>query len=163
MRAYKIPESVLVIIYSEDMEVLLMERADKQGFWQSVTGAKNRHEETLFDVAVREIFEETGIQVVTGDDPKKYADNEVPRSALSNWHWTNTYEIYPEWRYKYGPGITQNTEHVFSLLVPRSIPVFLAPKEHVRFMWLPYLEAASQCFSSSNAEAIKQLPGRFTR
>ena len=163
MKAYKIPESVLVIIYNKDKEVLLMERADKPGFWQSVTGAKNSHEETLFDVAVREVFEETGIQIISRNHSEKYAGNEVKKSALRSWNITNTYEIYPEWRYKYAPGVTKNTEHVFGLLVPLGTPVFLAPREHVKFMWLPYLDAAKQCFSSSNAKAIYQLPEYFSQ
>ena len=70
----------------------------------------------------------------------------------------NVYEIYPVWRHRYAPGVTHNTEHVFGLLVPRDIPVTLAPREHVRSEWLPWREAADRCFSPSNAEAVLQLP-----
>ncbi|GGC81313.1 dihydroneopterin triphosphate diphosphatase [Undibacterium terreum] len=143
---YKIPESVLVVIHTEDLQVLLIERADKPGFWQSVTGSKDSPDEILSETARREVQEETGI--IASAQP----------GALLDWNLSNIYEIYPVWRHRYAPGITQNTEHVFSLQVPRDIEVTLAPREHLQYLWLPYREAADRCFSSSNAEAILQLP-----
>jgi dATP pyrophosphohydrolase len=145
---YKIPESVLVVIHTAAMEVLLIERADKAGFWQSVTGSLDAVDEALLATAARELFEETGI----------VADGES--IVLRDWQLANIYEIYPHWRHRYAPGVTQNTEHVFSVEVPRDILITLAPREHVRYQWLPLLEAADACFSSSNAEAILQLPRR---
>ncbi|MGI4849176.1 MAG: dihydroneopterin triphosphate diphosphatase [Janthinobacterium lividum] len=145
----KIPESVLVVIYTADLEVLLIERADRAGFWQSVTGSKDTLEESSRATAIREVFEETGIVVGSG---------QVPAENLEDWELTNIYEIYPVWRARYAPGVTKNTEHVFGLKVPRSIPVVLAPREHVASVWLPHREAADRCFSPSNAEAILQLP-----
>jgi dATP pyrophosphohydrolase len=153
--AYKIPESVLVVIHTEALDVLLIERADKPGFWQSVTGSMDAPDEAMRAVAIREVFEETGIRVGPASDTAT-----VPPQSLQDWHLTNIYEIYPVWRHRYAPGVTQNTEHVFGLLVPRNVPVVLSPREHVRHMWLPYREAADQCFSPSNAEAILQLPNR---
>ena len=147
--AHKIPESVLVVIHTADLEVLLIERADRTGFWQSVTGSLDRLDEALLDTAARELFEETGIA----------ADGE--RIKLRDWQLSIVYEIYATWRHRYAPGITHNTEHVFSVCVPRDIPIVLAPREHVRYAWLPLLEAADRCFSSSNAEAILQLPRRI--
>lgn len=152
--AYKIPESVLVVIHTDALEVLLLERADRLGFWQSVTGSKDAQEEALFATAVREVQEETGI-IIGGDMTQRGA---VPSSSLIDWQLSNVYEIYPVWRHRYAPGVTHNTEHVFGLRVPRDIPVILAPREHVNMMWLPYREAADRCFSASNAEAILQLP-----
>jgi dATP pyrophosphohydrolase len=149
---YKIPESVLVVIYSADLDVLLIERADKPGYWQSVTGSKDAPEESLMETAVREVAEETGIIV---DDK---LPSSVPRTNLRDWCLSNVYEIYPVWRHRYAPGVTRNTEHVFGLLVPRDIAITLSPREHVRYRWLPFREAADQCFSPSNAEAILQLP-----
>ncbi|MCU6432289.1 dihydroneopterin triphosphate diphosphatase [Undibacterium sp. Jales W-56] len=144
MSEFKIPVSVLVVIYTTDLEVLLIERADRPGFWQSVTGSQDSLDEPLSATAAREVLEETGI------DANAY--------TLSDWQLSNIYEIYPVWRHRYAPGVTQNTEHVFGLCVPRNIPVQLAPREHLRYQWLPYREAADCCFSASNAEAILQLP-----
>jgi dATP pyrophosphohydrolase len=146
---HKIPESVLVVIHTSELEVLLIERADRPGFWQSVTGSLDALDEPLVDTAKRELFEETGIA----------ADGATIR--LLDWHLSNIYEIYPTWRHRYAPGVTHNTEHVFSVCVPRDIPVVLSPREHLRHAWLPWLEAADRCFSSSNAEAILQLPRYF--
>ena len=143
---HKIPESVLVIIHTPAMEVLLIERADRPGFWQSVTGSLDTPDEPLEHTAARELFEETGI----------HADGDTIR--LHDWHLSNVYEIYPVWRHRYAPGVTHNTEHVFSVCVPRDIPIVLSPREHLDYAWLPHLEAADRCFSSSNAEAILQLP-----
>ncbi|MDP5008036.1 MAG: dihydroneopterin triphosphate diphosphatase [Glaciimonas sp.] len=148
---YKIPESVLVIIHTADLQVLMIKRADKSDFWQSVTGSKDTQDELLRQTAIREVSEETGI--VVGNHPSS-----VPLVHLQDWHLTNVYEIYPTWRHRYAPGITKNAEHVFSLLVPASIEIILSPREHVEYRWLPYLEAADLCFSASNAEAILQLP-----
>jgi dATP pyrophosphohydrolase len=143
---HKIPESVLVVIHTSDMEVLLIERADRPGYWQSVTGSLDAPDEPLLDTAARELFEETGI-VADGSD-----------IVLRDWHLSNIYEIYPVWRHRYAPGVTHNTEHVFSVCVPRDTAVTLSPREHLNQVWLPYMEAADRCFSSSNAEAILQLP-----
>lgn len=154
---YKIPESVLVVIYTAELDVLLIERADKPGYWQSVTGSKDALDEPLMETAVREVAEETGI-VVDDDLPSA-----VPRKNLCDWYLSNIYEIYPVWRHRYAPGVTRNTEHVFGLLVPRDMPISLSPREHVQYRWLPYREAADQCFSPSNAEAILQLPKQVAR
>jgi dATP pyrophosphohydrolase len=149
MRPPKIPESVLVVIHTAELDVLLIERADKPGYWQSVTGSKDRVDEPLAETAVREVFEETGIRVGSA---------EVPLARLRDWHLSNVYEIYPVWRHRYAEGVTHNTEHVFGLRVPRDVPVVLAPREHLQHVWLPYREAADRCFSPSNAEAVLQLP-----
>jgi dihydroneopterin triphosphate diphosphatase len=155
---HKIPESILVVIHTSDLEVLLIERADKPGFWQSVTGAKDTLEEPLFETAVREVMEETGIRIISDDNALQSGGNEVPLSNLRDWQVSNVYAIYPQWRYRYAPEVTHNTEHVFGLIVPRDIQVVLAPREHLQYLWLPYREAADKCFSPSNAEAILQLP-----
>ncbi|NBU87845.1 MAG: dihydroneopterin triphosphate diphosphatase [Betaproteobacteria bacterium] len=147
--AFKIPESVLVVVHTTAWDVLLIERADKPGYWQSVTGSKDRRDEPLEETAAREVAEETGIQVGTVD---------VPHSALRDWGLQNVYEIYPVWRHRYAPGVTHNTEHVFSLQVPEGTPVRLSPREHLQYQWLPWREAADRCFSPSNAEAILQMP-----
>ncbi len=148
-RPPKIPESVLVVIHTADLQVLLIERADRPGFWQSVTGSKDTPDEPLEHTACREVLEETGIAVGSA---------EVPREQLRDWQLRNVYEIYPVWRHRYAAGVTHNTEHVFGLRVPVGIAVRLNPREHLGHRWLPWREAADLCFSPSNAEAILQLP-----
>ena len=140
--AYKIPVSVLVIIHTRDRQVLLLERADHAGYWQSGTGSLNQGE-TPSQAASREVREETGL--------------DASRYELTDWHIRNDYEIYEEWRWRYAPQVTHNTEHVFGLLMPEPVPVLLAPREHLRFDWLPWQLAAGKVFSPSNAEAIRRL------
>jgi dATP pyrophosphohydrolase len=164
-KPYKIPESVLVVIHTEDLNVLMIERADRPGFWQSVTGSKDAKDEPLQETAIREVAEETGIRIVQAapeqGDRTSEARTCVSVAHLHDWQLSNVYEIYPAWGYRYAPGVTRNTEHVFGLRVPRDIPVVLSPREHMNFMWLPWREAADKCFSASNAEAILQLPHRY--
>ncbi len=140
--AWKIPESVLVVIHTPDLEVLLLERADAPGYWQSVTGSLDPGE-TPAQTAVREVLEETGL------DAGQY--------ALSDWGYQNRFEIFARWRARYAPGVTHNTEHVFGLVTPEPMPVRLSPREHLHALWLPAGEAADKCFSWSNAEAIRRL------
>lgn len=140
---------MLVVIHTPALEVLLMERADKPGYWQSVTGSLDAEDEPLDGTARREVLEETGIDVgqVGG--------------VLTNWQQANVYEIYARWRHRYAPGVTHNTEHVFGLCVPAGTPVVLSPREHTAHQWLPWADAAERCFSPSNAQAIRQLPQRW--
>jgi dATP pyrophosphohydrolase len=152
-KPWKIPESVLVVIYAANMDVLLIERADMRGFWQSVTGSKDSPDEPLALTAAREVREETGIVIAEAAHP-----GAVSPKSLRDWQLSNVYEIYPMWRHRYAHGVTQNTEHVFGLVVPRDIAITLAPAEHVDYCWLSWREAADRCFSPSNAEAILQLP-----
>lgn len=149
---HKLPESVLVVIHTPELDVLLLERAKQPGFWQSVTGSKDRADEPWDETAVREVAEETGLVVGSPG---------IPLSALQDWGIENVYEIYPVWRHRYAPGVTHNTERVFGLCVPRGSVVTLAPREHTQSVWLPWREAADRCFSPSNAEAILQLPHRL--
>lgn len=158
---FKIPESVLVVIHSAALEVLLLERADQPGFWQSVTGSKDTPDEVLAATAAREVAEETGIRINHQPAGKPIPGLEIPKRNLRDWQLSNVYEIYPMWRFRYAPGVTHNTEHVFGLQVPRALPITLAPREHLRYCWLPYREAADKCFSPSNAEAILQLPSHI--
>lgn len=142
---YKLPVSVLVVIYTLNFEVLLLERADHPGFWQSVTGSQDEGE-PLRETAVREVFEETGL------DANHY--------GLMDWQAQNIYEIYAKWQHRYAPGTRHNTEHVFGLELPCVLPVQLSPREHLSYQWLPWQEAAGLVFSPSNREAILQLPAR---
>ena len=149
-RPFKIPRSVLVVIHTPALEVLLIERADQPGFWQSVTGSQDAGDASPFDTCVREVAEETGIVI---------GSPAVPLAALRDWGLENVYEIYPVWRHRYAPGVSHNTEQVFGLCVPAGTAIALSPREHLQHAWLPWREAADRCFSPSNAEAVLQLPG----
>ena len=142
----KIPISVLVVIYKSNRDVLLIERADRSNFWQSVTGSLDALNEDLALAATREVFEETGIAI-----------DQLPVGALRNMHHQIEYEIYPDWRFRYAPGVTKNTEHWFALQVSDNTPIKLSPREHVAYQWLPFAEAVKKCFSPSNGEAILKL------
>lgn len=143
---YKIPVSVLVVIHSADLRVLLLERADAPGLWQSVTGSQEAGE-TLRETAIREVMEETGLDATA--------------FTLTDCRMRNQFEIFPRWRQRYAPGVTHNSEHVFSLLLPAPQAVTLADREHLSQIWLPHTEAAEKCFSWSNAAAIRRLPVIF--
>lgn len=142
MMSYKLPQSVLVVIHTADLQVLLLERADHPGWWQSVTGSSDPGE-SLRETAVREVGEETGL--------------DARRFPLYDWGYSNRYPIYDCYRHRYAPGVTHNTEHVFGLLLPEVLPVRLAPEEHLNWRWCGWREAAERCFSPSNAEAIRRL------
>lgn len=142
MRGNKRPVSALVVIHTPDLQILLLERASHPGYWQSVTGSQEGDED-LATTARREVAEETGI-----------AADHYP---LRCWQLTNTYEIFPEWRFRYPAGVTHNTEHVFSLEIPTARPVTLSPDEHLGYCWLPWRAAADQVFSWSNRDAILLL------
>ena len=142
---YKIPQSVLVVIYTPSGQVLLIRRADA-GTWQSVTGSKDFLDEDWADTAAREVFEETGI------------DARHPQCRLQDWQLENVYDIYPAWRWRYHPEVRRNTERVFGLSVPEQTPITLSPAEHTDWQWLHWQAAADHCFSPSNAEAILMLP-----
>ena len=139
---FKIPVSVLVVIHTPDLQVLMLERADAPGYWQSVTGSQDPGE-TLIETAIREVGEETGL--------------DAGRYLLRDWQQQNQYEIFERWRHRYAPGVSHNSEHVFSLTLPQPQPVTLAPREHLSQLWLPWQEAADKCFSWSNAAAIRRL------
>ena len=145
---YKTPVSVLVVIHTPALDVLLLERARHPGFWQSVTGSREDGE-ALIETARREVSEETGIDAAMG--------------GIVDWRTSNRYQIFAEWRHRYAPGVTENTEHVFSLCLPEPVAVTVAPDEHLAWRWLPWQEAAAACFSWSNRDAILELPRRLAR
>jgi dATP pyrophosphohydrolase len=143
---FKIPISVLVVIHTPALDVLVLERRNAPGFWQSVTGSVDHESEPLDETARREVLEETGI------------DANAPGHVLTDWNKTNRYEIYQRWVSRYGPGVTHNTEHVFGLTIPERVTPVLT--EHLAWEWLPWRNAAEKCFSWSNAQAIQELPAR---
>ena len=146
---FKIPHSVLIIIHTPDLQVLVLERTKNPGFWQSVTGSVDAVDEPLRTTAIREVREETGI------------DATAPDHLLTDWQHTNRYEIYKKWAGRYAPGVTHNTEYVWSLQIPQAIAPTLT--EHLAYQWLPWREAAEKCFSWTNVEAIRRLGGESPR
>lgn len=145
----KLPVSVLVVIHTPALDVLLLERARRPGFWQSVTGSLDRLDEPPVTAARREVLEETGI--------------DAGALRLEDWTLAHAFEIYAHWRGRFAPGTTHNTEHVFSLEVPARIEARLASEEHRAQRWLPWAEAAAACFSWSNRDVIRMLPARGAR
>ena len=143
---HKIPVSVLVVVHTDDLEVLLLERARGRGYWQSVTGSLDREDEPLERAALREVLEETGI--------------DGAGARLTRWSIAYRFEIYARWRHRFAPGVLYNSEHVFSLALPRALPVTISAAEHLAFEWLPWREAAAKCFSWSNRDAIRLLGER---
>ncbi len=146
-KPFKIPRSTLIVIFTPTLEVLLIERADRVGFWQSVTGSQDAGE-SFAETAAREVGEETGLIAA--------------EHALADWQQKNVYEIFPIWRHRYAPGVTHNDEHVFGLQVSGRVPIKLAPREHLQHVWLPYEKAAALCFSPTNRDAILDLPNRIS-
>jgi len=144
--SYKLPVSVLVVVHTAALEVLLLERSQRPGYWQSGTDSLDHPEEPLEAAAAREVMEETGI--------------DVARGRLCRCNIVNTFEIYRQWRHRFAPGVTHNTEHVFALSLPERVAVTIAPDEHIAFAWLPWREAAAKCFSWSNRDAIRMLGER---
>ena len=152
---YKIPVSVLVVIYTPDLHVLMMKRTQKnltgdfeKNFWQSVTGSLDFFDDAPHDAAIRELFEETGLV--------------ASEHLLHDWHCVSEYDIYPEWQHRYAAGTTRNQEHWFGLQVADTqVNITLAPAEHTEYQWLPFEQAAALCFSWNNANAIRTLPERL--
>ncbi len=142
---FKTPVSALVLIHTNDLQVLIMERTDKKGFWQSVTGSLEQGE-TPLQAAIREIQEETGLDTTQYD--------------LQDWQASNVYEIYPHWRHRYAPEVTHNTEHLFGLMLPSTLPIKMAPDEHVQYEWVDWREAAKRVFSWTNIDALIKLGER---
>ena len=142
---FKTPISALALIHTKELQVLIMERADKVGYWQSVTGSLEQGE-TPIQAAIREIQEETGLHATQYD--------------LQDWHASNIYEIYPHWRHRYAPNVTHNTEHLFGLELPSELPIKLAPDEHLRYEWVDWREAAKRVFSWTNVDALSKLGER---
>lgn len=136
---FKRPESVLVVIYTVELEVLLICRQSPVGFWQSVTGSLE-HAENPREAAQRELFEETGIK-------HDVADHKVQR----------VFPIKPAWQKRYAPGVTENLEHEFSVQLPARCVVTLDPAEHSDFQWLPLVDAIAIVSSRSNRSALQAI------
>ena len=144
----KIPRSVLVIAFTPAREVLLIERADFAGFWQSVTGSQEDGE-SWDATAVRELQEETGFEA-------------AQFGGVIDLKFRNVYCIYPRWRHRYPAGVTHNEERCFAVCVPTTITPKLAPREHVAYQWMPLRAAINQASSWSNVAVLEHLQTRFS-
>ena len=145
--SFKRPESVLVVVYTVDGEVLLLQRADATRAWQSVTGSMHWNEKQPIETARRELFEETGL---VGDDRLKEAGIQ------------NRYPIHPLWKPRYHPDTRENCEHLFFLELPGRSAVKINKKEHQDFCWTPFAEALGKVRFSTNRDAIELLVKKRT-
>ena len=139
---YKIPVSSLIVIYTKKHDILLLHRADKRGYWQSVTGSLEP-QESPYEAAKREVFEETGIN--------------TDHNKIQDWNLNHEYEIYLHWRYRYPPNVSKNTEHVFGLELPEKININISPREHLEYKWENIKEAKNKVFSWTNRRALEKL------
>lgn len=146
---FKRPESVLVVLYNEYNEVLVLQRMDDAGFWQSVTGTMEGVEAPI-QTAVREVLEETGI-----DLSFEGSGNGAFLKHLMDCRQVNQYSIRDDWRYRYPPGVDKNFEYVFCAQVPASANITLT--EHTAFVWLSKQDAINKVWSATNKNAIAQF------
>jgi dATP pyrophosphohydrolase len=134
---------VLVVVYTRAGKVLMLRRADHPEFWQSITGSMEWQDAAPLAAAVRELCEETGI--------------EVSPQALRDWRITRQFEIFPQWRHRYAPGVRYNTEHCFSLELPDESDINVSPTEHSEYAWVTFAEAVERVFSWTNRDALRAL------
>ncbi|MCB1961002.1 MAG: dihydroneopterin triphosphate diphosphatase [Rhodocyclaceae bacterium] len=138
----KRPESVLVAIHTPALDFLLLHRRPPTAFWQSVTGSLEAGE-TPREAALREVYEETALVVRDAD--------------LVDWQLSNRYHIPPAWAVRYAPGVTHNTEHVFSLCVPEACTIRRQPDEHDAADWFPLAAALAHSWSWTNRDIFHLL------
>ena len=130
-----------MLVYTRAGEVLLLERAQPRGFWQSVTGSL-RWGESARAAAARELAEETGLQAAGG--------------RLIDLHTGERFPIIPPWRARYAPSAHFNREHWFVLELPNRRLIRLHPQEHRRYRWLPAAQAARRATSWTNRKIIRE-------
>jgi dATP pyrophosphohydrolase len=140
MSTFKRPESVLIVVHTDDGQVLQLLRREPEGFWQSVTGSLRVGESPL-RAAMRELREETGLDGSAG---------------LTDGGFINRYPIHPAWRHRYAADVQENTEYVFHLALPERRDISLSD-EHVASRWLPREQAAESAGSATDKAAILAL------
>jgi dATP pyrophosphohydrolase len=128
-------------VYTDQAQILLLERVLPFPFWQSVTGSLDEHEMPLH-AARRELMEETGLSV-QGD----LIDRQRSRE----------FEIDPRWRDRYAPDVSRNLEHEFHYRVPGIVEIKLDLREHSRYQWIDLGTAIETVWSWTNRAALEQL------
>jgi dATP pyrophosphohydrolase len=143
MRAdkFRIPVSVLVLVHSDDGQVLLLRRSKPFDFWQSVTGSL-KSGESHRDAAQRELFEETGLT----------NEGELHYSGVSR-----QFVIDPRWRDRFEPGSVENVEFEWHYRLTAIPKIILSADEHSEYRWLPVALAASEVWSWTNRDALEAL------
>lgn len=142
-RVYKRPESVLVVVYAATTgQILVLQRRDDPLFWQSVTGSMTEEEREPITAAKRELSEETGLSSAQG--------------TLYDCHYQEWFDIYPQWLFRYRPGVTQNLEHVFCFEVAAPIPILMS-HEHISYDWVEKAAALKKVTSTTNRQAIAKF------
>lgn len=143
MQTFKKPESVLVVIYCQTtLRCLMMQRKDDPNFWQSVTGSLENNELPI-ETAIREVYEETGIDIVGSNLSLVDAKHVVE------------FEIFPQFRHRYAPQVKINKEHWFYLPLTTEVKPMLS--EHLAYQWMSIQDAANLTSSPNNREAIKKI------
>ncbi len=142
-KVYKLPVSVLVVIYAQDTKrVLMLQRRDDPNFWQSVTGSLEEGE-TAPQAAAREVKEEVAIDVA------------AEQLNLIDCQRTVEFEIFMHLRHRYAPGIKRNTESWFCLALPHEREIVFT--EHLTYRWVDAVDAAALTKSWSNRQAIEEF------
>lgn len=135
----KIPISTQIIVFTNQKQILLLQRKDNPNYWQSVTGSLEINEAPR-DCAIRELYEETNLNA-----------NQYNFFSLGH---MNQYTIYPEWRHRYEDGVNNNTEHLFALQLPKKENIIINKEEHLSYQWLNLEDAIKKVFSWTNRKAL---------
>ena len=135
----KIPISTQIIVFTNQKQILLLQRKDNPNYWQSVTGSLEINEAPR-DCAIRELYEETNLNA-----------NQYNFFSLGQ---INQYSIYPEWRHRYEDGVNNNTEHLFALQLPKKENIIINKEEHLSYQWLNLEDAIKKVFSWTNRKAL---------
>ena len=143
MRAtdYRIPISVLVVVHTDDAQVLLLRRAEPFDFWQSITGSLQIGEDHA-DAAKRELLEETGLT----------DEGELQYSGVNR-----QFVIDSRWRDRFEPGTVENVEFEWHYRVATPVEITICDDEHSEYCWLPMADAAKKVWSWTNRAALKGL------
>ncbi len=158
-KVYKRPESVLIIIFTHESQVLLLNRIKPAGYWQSVTGSLEWNE-SVESAAFRELQEETGLlldRLIKVSDSRSIKDLNLKSNVLVYHSELNCFPILPAWRTRYDPEIEHNIEHTFSVCFTDVPEISLSRKEHSEYQWLKKADAIQQVASYTNKKSIADI------